>query len=166
VVRVEGVGQDGREPREKQGFVVTNRRHVPRFVYEKVYCERGDIENRIKEGSIAARFETTVVEIRSREVVVERDGVRETIPAEGVFLLTGYLADLDFLRGAGIQVAANNVPRHDPETFETNVPGLYLAGAVVAGANRGEVFIENGRFHGRVVVEHIARRLGREAARA
>ena len=130
------------------------------------YWVKPDIENRIKEGSIAARFETTVVEIRSREVVVERDGVRETIPAEGVFLLTGYLADLDFLRGAGIQVAANNVPRHDPETFETNVPGLYLAGAVVAGANRGEVFIENGRFHGRVVVEHIARRLGREVARA
>ena len=126
------------------------------------YWVKPDIENRIKEGSIPARFETRVVEIRPREVVVERDGVRDVLPAEGVFLLTGYLADLDFLRGAGIQVAANNVPRHDPETFETNVPGLYLAGAVVAGANRGEVFIENGRFHGRVVVEHIARRLGRE----
>ncbi len=126
------------------------------------YWVKPDIENRIKEGSIAARFETRVVEIRPREVVVERDRVRETLPAEGVFLLTGYLADLDFLRGAGIEVASNNVPRHDPETFETNVPGLYLAGAVVAGANRGEVFIENGRFHGRVVVEHIARRLGRE----
>ena len=126
------------------------------------YWVKPDIENRIKEGSIAARFETRVVEIRPRDVVVERDGVRETLPADGVFLLTGYLADLDFLRGAGIQVASNNVPRHDPVTFETNVPGLYLAGAVVAGANRGEVFIENGRFHGRVVVEHIARRLRRE----
>ena len=126
------------------------------------YWVRPDIENRIKEGSIAARFETRIVEIRPRVVVVERAGVRDTLPAEGVFLLTGYLADLDFLRGAGVLVAANNVPRHDPETFETNVPGLYLAGAVVAGANRGEVFIENGRFHGRVVVEHVARRLGRE----
>ena len=130
------------------------------------YWVRPDIENRIEEGSIAARFETRVVEIRPREVVVEREGVRDTLPAEGVFLLTGYLANLDFLRGAGIAVAANNVPRHDPDTFETNVPGLYLAGAVVAGANRGEVFIENGRFHGRVVVEHIARRLGREAVGA
>ena len=130
------------------------------------YWVRPDIENRIKEGSIAARFETRLVEIRPREVVGERDGARETLPAEGVFLLTGYLADLDFLRGAGIEVAANNVPRHDPETFETNVPGLYLAGAVVAGANRGEVFIENGRFHGRVVVEHVARRLGRETVGA
>ena len=126
------------------------------------YWVKPDIENRIKEGSIAARFETRVVEIRPRDVVVERDGVRETLAADGVFVLTGYLADLDFLRGAGIQVASNNVPRHDPVTFETNIPGLYLAGAVVAGANRGEVFIENGRFHGRVVVEHIARRLRRE----
>ena len=125
------------------------------------YWVKPDIENRIREGSIAARFETRLVEIRPREVVVERGGgAQETLAAEGVFLLTGYLADLGFLRGAGVEVAANNVPRHDPETFETNVPGLYLAGAVVAGANRGEVFIENGRFHGRVVVEHAARRLG------
>ena len=130
------------------------------------YWVKPDIENRIKEGSISARFETRIIEIRPREVVVERDGVRDALPAEGVFLLTGYLADLDFLRGSGIEVATNNVPRHDPETFETNVPGLYLAGAVVAGANRGEVFIENGRFHGRVVVEHIARRLGREVVGA
>ena len=125
------------------------------------YWVRPDIENRIKEGSIAARFETRLTEIRPREVIVERAGVRETLPAEGVFLLTGYLANLDFLRGAGIAVAENNVPCHDPASFETNIPGLYLAGAVVAGANRGEVFIENGRFHGQVVVDHIAERLGR-----
>lgn len=125
------------------------------------YWVKPDIENRIKEGVITARFDTSVVEIHPHEVLVEHRGVEETIPAEAVFLLTGYLADLDFLRKAGVDVTANNVPTHDPESFETNVPGLYLAGAVVAGANRGEVFIENGRFHGRVVVEHIAKRLGR-----
>ncbi len=130
------------------------------------YWVKPDIENRIKEGSIAARFETRVVEIRPAEVVLERiaadgAGVREVLPADGVFLLTGYLADLEFLQACGVAVdRATNVPQHDPETYETNVPGLYLAGSVVAGANRGEVFIENGRFHGRVVVEHIARRLG------
>ena len=130
------------------------------------YWVKPDIENRIAEGSIPARFETRVVEIRPHEIVVEpiNGGPQETLPADGVFLLTGYLADLDFLRGAGIEVAANNVPRHDPETYETNVPGLYLAGAVVAGANRGEVFIENGRFHGRVVVDNIARRLRQPAS--
>ncbi len=130
------------------------------------YWVKPDIENRIKEGSIAARFETQVVEIRPTEVVVERiaadaAGVREVLAADGVFLLTGYLADLEFLKACGVAVdRATNVPQHDPETYETNVAGLYLAGSVVAGANRGEVFIENGRFHGRVVVEHIARRLG------
>ena len=146
----------------RSGACVTLVHRRPELGGSIKYWVKPDIENRIKEGSIAAHFETRVVDIRRREVVVERDGVRQTLPAEGVFLLTGYLADLDFLRHAGIQVASNNVPRHDPETFETSVPGLYLAGAVVAGANRGEVFIENGRFHGRVVVEHIARRLGRE----
>ena len=124
------------------------------------YWVRPDIQNRIKEGSIAARFETTLVEIRPREVVVEHDGTQEVLPADAVFLLTGYLADLDFLRDCEIEVdPRTNIPRHDPETFETNVPGLYLAGAVVAGANRGEVFIENGRFHGQVVASAIAKRL-------
>ena len=86
------------------------------------------------------------------------------LPADGVFLLTGYLADLDFLKSCGIHVNPDTrVPAHDPGTFETNIPGLYLAGAVVLGANRGEIFIENGRFHGRVVVREIAQRLGRGA---
>ena len=125
------------------------------------YWVKPDIENRIKEGSIRARFETEVVEIRRDVVLVESGGVVETLPAEGVFLLTGYIADVDFLRSAGINVNSNNVPERDSESFETNVPGLYIAGAVVAGANRGEVFIENGRFHGRVVVDHIVQRLER-----
>ena len=137
------------------------------------YWVRPDIENRIKEGSIQAHFETRVVEIRSSEVVVEPVGAgaaadaRRTLPAEAVFLLTGYLADLELLRRCGVEVdPATNVPRRDAETFETDVPGLYLAGSVVAGANRGEVFIENGRFHGQVVVRDIVRRLHEVAAAA
>ena len=129
------------------------------------YWVKPDIENRIKEGSIAARFGARVVEIRRHEVVIEHDGGSETIPADGVFLLTGYLADLEFLRGCAIAVdPETNIPTHDPDTYETNVPGLFLAGAVVAGANRGEVFIENGRFHGQVVVREIAKRLRGAAA--
>ena len=124
------------------------------------YWVRPDIENRIKEGSVAARFDTHVVEIRATDIVVETAGSREALPADAVFLLTGYLADLGFLRACGVEVAAeSNIPHHDPETFETNVPGLFLAGSVVAGANRGEVFIENGRFHGQVVIDHIGARL-------
>ena len=124
------------------------------------YWVRPDIENRIKENSISARFNTRVVEIRSTEVVIEANGSRDVMPADAVFLLTGYLADLDFLRACGVEVAPDtNIPCHDPVTYETNVPGLYLAGSVVAGANRGEVFIENGRFHGQVVIDTIAARL-------
>ena len=126
------------------------------------YWVRPDIENRMKEGSIVARFDSCVTEIRPTEVVVECEGTRETLPADAVFLLTGYLADLEFLKDCEIQVdPRTNIPTHNPESFETNVPGLYLAGAVVAGANRGEVFIENGRFHGAVVVAEIAKRLRR-----
>lgn len=124
------------------------------------YWVRPDIENRIKEGSIKAKFDTRVVEIRPSEVVVEHDGIQEGLPVDGVFLLTGYLANLEFLKSCGIWVDPDtNIPSHNSETFETNVSGLYLAGAVVAGANRGEVFIENGRFHGKVVVGEIAKRL-------
>lgn len=137
------------------------------------YWVKPDIENRIKEGSVGAHFETRVVEIRPSEVVVESIGERvsaarrSVLPADAVFLLTGYLADLEFLRRSGVAVdAATNVPRIDPDTFETSVPGLYLAGSVVAGANRGEVFIENGRFHGQVVVRDVVRKLGRVAAEA
>ena len=126
------------------------------------YWVRPDIENRMKEGSIVARFDSCVTEIRPTEVVVECEGTRETLPADAVFLLTGYLADLEFLKDCEIQVdPRTNIPTHNAESFETNVPGLYLAGAVVAGANRGEVFIENGRFHGAVVVAEIAKRLRR-----
>ena len=143
------------------------------------YWVRPDIENRIKEGSIRARFETRVVEIRPTGVVVEPvppagrvsafrqrlfrssdQPAREVVPADAVFLLTGYLADIEFLGACGVAVNPDTgVPEHDPETFETNVPGLYLAGTVVVGANRGEVFIENGRFHGEVVVCEIAQRV-------
>ena len=130
------------------------------------YWVKPDIENRIKEGSIKAYFETNVIEIRPHEMVIEQNGERKTIPVDGVFLLTGYLADLDFLKRCGIVVRSNNVPEHDAESFETNVPGLYLAGAVVAGANRGEVFIENGRFHGQVVVGHIVKQLGNQVVTA
>ena len=137
------------------------------------YWVKPDIENRIKARSIQVRFETRVVEIRPREVVVERvaptdqgstGSTRDVIPADAVFLLTGYLADMEFLRAGGVAVNPETlVPEYDPNTFETNVPGLYLAGAVVSGAERGQVFIENGRFHGEVVVREIAKRLQRGA---
>jgi len=127
------------------------------------YWVKPDIENRIKEGSIASRFETVVREIRPTEVVVQsRDGGEEVLPADAVFLLTGYGSDTTPLRAAGVELnPETNGPVFDPTTFETNVPALYVAGAMVAGIQSGRVFIENGRFHGQQVIKAIVRSLAR-----
>jgi len=128
------------------------------------YWVRPDIDNRIKEGSIAARFESRVVEIRPTGVVIERNGETETIPAEGVFLLTGYHPDAELMRRAGIECHPESLtPTLNPETFESNVPNLFIAGGAVAGRNTGNIFIENGRFHGERIVKVIADRRLQEA---
>lgn len=124
------------------------------------YWVKPDIENRIKEGSIAARFDTHVVEITPTHVLVDRGGIREEIPADGVFLLTGYISDNRLLRAAGVEIdPETSGPVHDAETFETNVPGIYVIGAMVAGKASGRIFIENGRLHGDLVIAGVARKL-------
>ena len=127
------------------------------------YWVRPDIENRIKEGSIAARFNTRVKEIRPTSLVVRTvdDGgqAEDEVPADAVFLLTGYRADTDLMCRAGIRLTDREGPIYDPETFETNVPGLFVAGGAIAGVDTGTIFIENGRFHGKKIVEVIASRL-------
>lgn len=121
-----------------------------------------DITNRIKEGAIAARFGARVVGITADGVVVERAGGREELPADAVLLLTGYHADREFLGRCGVAIdPATCAPRCDPDTLETEVPGLFLAGGVVVGEKTAPVFIENGRLHGQKVVDLIAARLGR-----
>jgi bacillithiol disulfide reductase len=122
------------------------------------YWVKPDIENRIKEGSVAARFNTHVVEITPTHVIVEQDGARDEIPADGVFLLTGYISDNRLLRAAGVDIDPETCgPVHNPETYETNVPGLYVIGAMVAGKASGRIFIENGRFHGQVAIDEICK---------
>lgn len=124
------------------------------------YWVKPDIENRIKEGTIGARFGASVIEIRPQSVVVEQSGVREDLPADAVFLLTGYMSDNSLLESAGVELDAHTAgPRHNAESFETNVPGLYVIGAVIAGKASGRIFIENGRFHGDVVIAEIAERV-------
>ena len=124
------------------------------------YWVKPDIENRIKEGSIAARFNTDVVEITPTAVIAEQDGRRDEIPADGVFLMTGYISDNRLLRVAGVEIDPETCgPVHNPETYETNVQGLYVIGAMVAGKASGRIFIENGRFHGDVVIAEIAKQL-------
>ena len=120
------------------------------------YWVKPDIENRIAEGSVAARLESHVVEITPEAVRVEGPAGVEEIPADAVFLLTGYVPDVSLLERAGVRVdPATRKAEHDPGTFETNVPGLYLAGSIAAGADSNRIFIENGRFHGEAIVRSI-----------
>jgi thioredoxin reductase (NADPH) len=123
------------------------------------YWVRPDIENRIKEGSIAARFNTHVTEIRPTSVVVRTGTAVEELAADAVFLLVGYHADWDLMAAAGVVMNERRMPAYDPATFETNVPGLFVAGGALAGMDTGNIFIENGRFHGEKIVEVIAARL-------
>jgi thioredoxin reductase (NADPH) len=123
------------------------------------YWIRPDIENRIKEGAIPALFETSLTEIRAHSVVVASARGSEELPAEQVFLLTGYHPDTGLLRQAGVRIDETTlVPAHDAATLETNVPGLFLAGALVSGKQTSRIFIENGRFHGEAIVGAITGR--------
>ena len=151
------------------------------------YWVRPDIENRIKEGSIAAHFGSVVREVRPTSIVIApagapppqtpadiafpADGSKDyvaplrpalegelEIPADAVYLLTGYRADAELMRRAGVTLNARNAPVHDPETFETNVSGLFVAGGAIAGVDTGTIFIENGRFHGEKIIDVISAR--------
>jgi thioredoxin reductase (NADPH) len=118
------------------------------------YWVKPDIENRIAEGSIPALFSTRVERITPASVHVVGPQGAATLPADGVFLLVGYHPDWALLEGAGVVVDGDgSVARYDPETLETDVPNLFLAGGVVSGRTSAPVFIENGRAHG----ERIAR---------
>lgn len=148
----------------RAGAAVTLVHRRPQLAESVKYWIRPDIVNRIREGAVTARFNTCVVEIGEESVLVEHGGQRAEIPAEAVFLLTGYHPDTTLLRAAGVRIdEATLIPEHDPQTLETNVPGLYVAGALVSGRQTSRIFIENGRFHGEAIVASIGRRRGRTA---
>lgn len=113
------------------------------------YWLRPDIENRIKAGEIGARWDASVVRIDSAAVTIGPAGREERLPADTVYLLTGYRPDFDLFSSLGIELDPNTGrPVLDPETLETNVPGIHLAGSVTAGRMISEIFIENGRYDG------------------
>jgi thioredoxin reductase (NADPH) len=121
------------------------------------YWVKPDIENRIKEGSIKAYTQSGLAAIRPGEVDIETPAGIETIANDYVIALTGYQPDLSFLRRTGIRLSddARLQPYYDPETMQTNVPGLYLAGVVCGGMNTHSWFIENSRVHAELIVRHI-----------
>jgi thioredoxin reductase (NADPH) len=117
------------------------------------YWVRPDIENRIKAGQVRALFETEVKRIEPGRVWVSNHAGEYSLPAVRVFALTGYHPDFEFLRSLGISLdPSTNKPTMDPQTHESNVPGIFLAGVVIGGNHTSEIFIENGRFHGKQIV--------------
>ncbi len=116
-----------------------------------------DVENRIKEGAITAYFSTEVRKIRAGSIDLEnRTRGRFSIPNDFVFALTGYHPDISFLSAMGVETDPETMaPVHNPDTMETNVSRLYIAGSIAAGRNNNKIFIENGRLHGRSIVASI-----------
>jgi thioredoxin reductase (NADPH) len=120
------------------------------------YWIKPDIENRIKNGEIKAYFNSTVTEILPDSVTLETPSGRTVVPNDFVFALTGYRPDFDFLENMGVRFdGPDRLPVCNPETLESNVPGVYLAGVIVAGSRTNEIFIENGRFHGRQIAQAL-----------
>jgi thioredoxin reductase (NADPH) len=120
------------------------------------YWIKPDIENRIKNREIMAYFKSCVTEIGIDYVSLQtpQDAVR--LENDFVFALTGYHPDYDFLQSLGIELSKEQCrPVCDPETLESNVPGIYVAGVIVAGAMTSEIFIENGRFHGKLIAADL-----------
>jgi thioredoxin reductase (NADPH) len=120
------------------------------------YWVRPDIENRIKASQICSMFEARVDEITRDEVVMEQHGRTKRLPAKQVFALTGYHPDYAFIESLGVRLdPETRKPSMDPKTHESNVPGIHLAGVVIGGRHTSEIFIENGRFHGKQIVEAL-----------
>jgi thioredoxin reductase (NADPH) len=123
------------------------------------YWVKPDIENRIAEGSIKAYFESNLTEVRNDEVEIETPEGKITIKNDFVLALTGYKPDLGFLENMGIELSDDElkIPTYNPETMETNVDGLFLAGVVCGGMQTHKWFIENSRIHASMIVDYITK---------
>src|SRR5438477_9811082 len=121
------------------------------------YWIKPNIENRIKQGEIRAYFNSRAVEILQDSIRVATPAGEIALKNDFVFALVGYRPDLEFLNSTGITIEPATLrPRTNPETLESERAGIYLAGVIVAGMHTNEIFIENGRFHGRLIAQSIA----------
>ncbi|MCB0593956.1 MAG: YpdA family putative bacillithiol disulfide reductase [Lewinellaceae bacterium] len=131
-------------------------------IYKGVkYWIKPDIENRIKEGSIKAYFQSSVLEIRPREVLLDTPEGPVAIGNDFVLAMTGYLPNYALLGNLGLEIPGEEprIPIHNPETLETSLPNVYLAGVVCAGMETSKLFIENTRDHGELIARQVKERL-------
>jgi len=149
----------------RHGAEVTLIYRRPQLSRHIKYWIKPDLENRIKEKSIKGLFESEVKEIGEDWICVQTaNGETLRLENDFVFALTGYHPDVNLLRNAGVQVDPESYrPTCNPTSLESNVPGLYLAGVVISGRNTNEIFIENGRFHGKQIIADIKQRLTDQA---
>jgi thioredoxin reductase (NADPH) len=145
----------------RHGARVTLVHRGPKMHNHVKYWILPDIENRIKAGEIKAYFNSVVQSIEPDEVALDTPEGPVRLKNDFVFALVGYHPDYDFLRAMGIELSTEQCrPVCDPETLESNVPGIYVAGVIVAGSRTNEIFIENGRFHGRQIAADLSKKLG------
>lgn len=124
------------------------------------YWVRPDIENRIKEGSIKAYFNSSIKEIKEDTVVIDTPKGIKVLENDFVVALTGYRPDFNFLKEIGVKLSEDNlkIPQYNPETMETNISGLFLAGVICGGMETHKWFIENSRIHAEIIAREIAGR--------
>jgi thioredoxin reductase (NADPH) len=144
----------------RHGARVTLVHRGPKMHHHVKYWVLPDIENRIKNGEIKAYFNSSIGEILADHVVIYTPEGVVRVKNDFVFALTGYHPDYDFLRSMGIELSSDQCrPVCDPQTLESNVPGIYVAGVIVAGSRTNEIFIENGRFHGQQIATHLKQKM-------
>jgi thioredoxin reductase (NADPH) len=144
----------------RRGSRVTMVHRGPEIHRNVKYWIKPDIENRIKNGEVTAYFNSCVLEIRPQEVRIKTPEGERVLKNDFVFALTGYHPDYEFLESLGIELTRPEMrPVCDPMTFESNVPGIYVAGCVVSGSKTSEIFIENGRFHGKQIADDLKTKL-------
>jgi bacillithiol disulfide reductase len=142
----------------RRGAEVTMVLNKDRLEKNVKYWVLPDIENRISEGSIKVYYNSTVTEIREKEVDIFTPEGKVTIANDFVLAMTGYQPDLKFLESIGIKISGDGskIPKYDEGTFETNIKGIYLAGVVCGGMETGRWFIENARYHAENIFEHLS----------
>jgi len=124
------------------------------------YWVRPDIENRIKANQITGLLNTRVKEFTHEYVVIENESGETRLRAKQSFALTGYHPDYTFIKSLGVRLDEKTLkPELNPKTLESNVPGIFLAGVVIGGRHTSEIFIENGRFHGKLIIDSLASRV-------
>jgi thioredoxin reductase (NADPH) len=146
----------------RKGAIVTMVVREPEIQQNVKYWVRPDIINRIKEGSINAWFNSSVDAITAHDVTITTPEGTKQIANDYVLAMTGYMPDFTFLQNIGVEIETienNRQPAHNPNTLETNVPGIFLAGVICGGMQTNKWFIENSRVHAPMITSTIAKRI-------